>query len=57
MNYFMSISSNDNNELESTTISSKLADKHAWLRRKDSGFFFSTPLKVYTIAFSNHYKT
>lgn len=29
MNYFMSISSNDNNELESTTISSKLADKHA----------------------------
>ena len=57
MNYFMSISSNDNNELESTTISSKLADKHVWLRRKDSGFFFSTPLKVYTIAFSNHYKT
>ena len=28
MNYFMSISSNDNNELESCIKSSKLADKH-----------------------------
>lgn len=57
MNYFMSISSNDNNELESCIKSSKLADKHFWLRRKDSGFFFSTPLKVYTKAFSKYYTT